>query len=405
MTVDRRTIRALYERCAIVLMGTVLLALGVEAIATAGVYAAKTTVGRAIRSRFLGRPTQLYDHYSSLPYYRSQSWTERYWQEHDAALGKRYSPYVLWRTSPFNGALVKVDENGIRYTPGVNCGPGARKIFVFGGSVMWGWGAPDWGTIPAYLQMYLQSASEQPVCVVNYAEHAYVSTQSIIELTRLLEAGNVPAMAIFYDGINDVLAARWSNRAMIHQAYDDIAERLEETRSPLQRWARQLNSVTVMAMALSRLHETDNVNTGSPGSGPSPDDLSRAVADAYLNDRRIVKALAEAYGFEYHSFWQPHILVGKKRLTREEQAMVAGGLEWVLELDRTLVELIEGTYHRVEEAAAGDAHLHYFGNLFDDRSDQIWTDTWGHVVPPANEITAQAIAQLLAGGDVTASSR
>lgn len=404
MMVDRRAIVRLYERCAVILLGTVLLAFGVEAIASAGMYAAKTTVGRAIRARFLGRPTLLYAYYRSLPYYASQSWTDRYWREHEAAGKKRYSPYVLWRTPRFKGDLLNVDENGIRFTPGVNCVPGARKVFMFGGSVMWGYGSPDWATIPAYFQKYLQSASAQPVCVVNYAEHAYVSTQNIIELTRLLEAGNVPAMVIFYDGVNDVLAAKMSSKAMIHQFYSDIAESLEGSRHPFETWIRQLNSVTVMRMAVSGLVDTGGVNPATPIPRMSADQLGQTVVDAYLNDRRIVQALAEAYGFDYHFFWQPNILLGQKRLTREEQAMVSGGLDWVFKLDPTLIDLFRGTYRRVQEAADRDEHLHYLGNIFDDRDDQIWIDTWGHVVPPANEVAAREMAHVVAQSSFAAST-
>jgi len=384
-----------YQRFAVILTSSLLLAAGIEAIARAGVNAARTPAGRAIRAGFLGRPTRLYTYYASLPYYTSQSWTSRYWEEHAAADRKRYSPYVLWRTRRFDGELLKVDDDGIRFTPDARCAPGARKVFVFGGSVMWGYGSPDRATIPAYLQKYLQPASDQPVCVVNYAEQAYVSTQNIIQLTRLLEAGNVPAMVIFYDGVNDVLAARWSGRPMIHQAYNEVAEGLERTGHPFEMWVSNLQVVALSRLALSGLLGTRDVNPATLVPNFGTDQLAQSVVDAYLNDRRIVKALAEAYGFEYHFFWQPNILLGQKRLTREEQEMVNGGLDWAMRFDRPLVDLFKGTYRRIQKAAARDEHLHYLGNIFDAHEEQVWMDTWAHILPPANAVVAKEIARVV----------
>ena len=48
-----------------------------------------------------------------------------------------------------------------------------------------GWGAPDWGTIPAYLQESLGELIEGPVCVVNKAEDGYVSAKMSPEWLEL----------------------------------------------------------------------------------------------------------------------------------------------------------------------------------------------------------------------------
>jgi hypothetical protein len=68
-------------------------------------------------------------------------------------------------------------------------------------------GAPDWGTIPAYLQEELEERFNGAVCVVNYGEDGFASTQEVILLLIELQRGNVPDAVIFYDGVNDVTAA------------------------------------------------------------------------------------------------------------------------------------------------------------------------------------------------------
>lgn len=52
---------------------------------------------------------------------------------------------------------------------------------------------------------------------MNYGENAYVSTQGLIHLILLLESGDVPDMVIFYDGVNDILAASQSWMPIVHQ--------------------------------------------------------------------------------------------------------------------------------------------------------------------------------------------
>jgi hypothetical protein len=144
-------------------------------------------------------------------YYSSQVWATDYWYEHSIAVEQgqstRYFPYIIWKRVPFDGKTIKINQDGIRSTPGSNCNPGSYKVFLFGGSSMWGWGAPDWGTIPAYLQSGLGAVIKKPVCTVNYGEIGNVSTQELIKLILQLQAGNFPDLVIFYDGVNDTQSA------------------------------------------------------------------------------------------------------------------------------------------------------------------------------------------------------
>ena len=88
---------------------------------------------------------------------------------------------------------------------------------------MWGYGSPDWGTIPAYLQARLNE-EDSNACVVNLADVAYNSTQEVIQLLLELQSGNVPDMVIFYDGVNDISSARITGEATQHLYFDQIDE-------------------------------------------------------------------------------------------------------------------------------------------------------------------------------------
>ena len=117
---------------------------------------------------------------------------------------------------------------------------------------MWGSGAPDWGTIAAYLQAGLESSWDEPVCVVNFGQSAYVSTQGAVELIMQLRSGNVPDRVLFYDGINDVIAAGESGQAGAHLNFDAVAARFERQEHPLVEWLTSFRSFELFTRLVSR---------------------------------------------------------------------------------------------------------------------------------------------------------
>jgi hypothetical protein len=301
----KQFIIVVYRNSAFLLLNILLIFVAIELIATVLMRVAKTSAVKRIVAGTTGRANDSITHYNSLSYYSHQKWSGQYWQEHKSLPRNNYHPYVIWRSPPFEGEMLKIDQNGIRQTPGVECTRGAKKLFLFGGSAMWGWGAPDWGTIPAYLHQHLQATSGKPICIVNFAENAYISTQNLIQLILLLEAGNVPDVVVFYDGVNEVFAANQSGRAMLHENYSDISARFEDAPNPLLKWFRQLNSFKLMHFVVRVMFTPTQTVYGYPPV--DIDRLSDSLIRSYLNNYDIVKALAEAYGFEYYWFWQPHI--------------------------------------------------------------------------------------------------
>src|SRR5262249_7059804 len=101
-----------------------------------------------VKARMIIRgPQVVRDARESSPYYQSQAWAALYWQEFHASRRQKYHPYVVWRRDAFSGHTVNIDGNGIRVTPGALCGSASYKVFVLGGSTVWGTGSPDWGTL------------------------------------------------------------------------------------------------------------------------------------------------------------------------------------------------------------------------------------------------------------------
>src|SRR5262245_25189757 len=371
-----RRIRHSYKALAAVVLNPRLIAAALELASRA-----LTDLRGASRSANQSAP----DPREKSSYYLGKTWAPQYWREFKLSRKTQYLSYVVWRRAPFTGATINIDDGGIRRTPGAVCGGGSYKVFVFGGSPVWGTGSPDWGTIPAYLQAALAKRESRPVCVVNFGESAYVSTQSVIMLLTRLQAGDVPDLALFYDGPNDVFTAFQSGRTAVHENFDRIARMFERhgeagsnplaewlDRSALFRVSRSLvNSLAPAPPPRLLTYEAMGIDRGA---------LTEAVVRTYLDNYNVVDALAHQYGFTYAFFWPPHISAGKKPLMKEEEALKR-------ELDPALAKLYASVYHAMDSPVLRHENLHSLSSIFDGHDSLIWIDD-SHVTPLGNELIA-----------------
>jgi lysophospholipase L1-like esterase len=95
------------------------------------------------------------------------------------------------------------------------------RIYMFGASTLFGLGARDAHTIPAYLGREIGEKTRCAVEVKNFGQVGYVTTQDVIALLRHLHRGDVPGLAIFYGGANEVYSAIGSGDAGIPQNEDN----------------------------------------------------------------------------------------------------------------------------------------------------------------------------------------
>lgn len=328
-----------------------------------------------------------------LPYYLERDWSREYWREYHFIAENliKYEPFTVWRAAAYRGKTINISEEGLRETPGASCSDGAFIVFAFGGSTMWGTGVPDWGTVPAYLQREIPAPPARPVCVVNYGEQGYVSTQSVIQLLLALQRGRIPDLALFYSGSNDVFAAYQSARAGVHQNLSQVAAKLEDRDevSPVLRLLAASRTFTLVR----RL--TDRQGFGSlpflPRNRPAPPgDLAASVAEVYLANHEVVGALAARFGFDFVFFWQPNLLTERKPLTREEASI----RDVALGVYPGLVELLASTRERIDSAARERPNLHNIDRVFEQETSLVYVDPW-HVTMEGNEILARAMLRAL----------
>lgn len=160
-------------------------------------------------------------------------------------------------------------------------------VFLFGGSSVFGTGQRDDHTIAS--ELVRQSAARGlRLRVVNRGVSGFVNWQEAAWLRRLVEAGDVPDLAVFLDGGNEGALA-WDR---IRDGYVDPGDRMTLAVSDEERTARAAHAE----------------RTGwRPPRDPGRlwvELVSSQYRDGVLESRR----LAAANGFEVVHFWQPQLM-------------------------------------------------------------------------------------------------
>jgi lysophospholipase L1-like esterase len=284
-------------------------------------------------------------------------------------------------------------------TPGADCSAKSFKVFTFGESTMWGTGSPNWGTIPANLQKGLEKLRQGPVCVMNFAESAYVSTQDVIMLLVQLRSGNVPDLVLFYSIGGDIAAAYQSGRAGVPANLDQIAARFER-RQERSAFVDQLRSTYAYSLIDQLIGKLTIANPQQKEPTPSElvtyesmgidvSKLSDLIMQDYLGNYKIVSALAQKYGFKYFFFAPPIVSLGNKPLTPEEQEM-----KYRLESDVALYKLFTAVYQTIERESSKYQNLYSMVHIFDRYDSLIWIDE-GHVTPIGNQVIAERMLDVI----------
>lgn len=325
---------------------------------------------------------------TQLPYYANQAWSEQYWQEF-GSIERSYQPHTIWRRSEFNGTHIKVNENGLRATPHSDCASATKTVFMFGGSAMWGEGAPDTRTIPSYLLQEIERKTGGSACVINFAESAWTSTQSLIALIAEIQKEHIPDLVIFYDGVNDANVVFTSGKRFTHANLSEFATRLEGTALPLHTRIMRNSQVSRL---LYTYFQDQKQDSGQPALvfDKEATTLNEYITTTYVQNYQIVDALADQYGFAYAFFWQPVIGYGEKVLTPDENTMLHNAKAIRVKLNEETYDrmhFIHSVYDTIAPVLAPLEHVYNLSHLFDDQKKSVYID-FVHVTPVANQIVA-----------------
>jgi hypothetical protein len=280
-----------------------------------------------------------------------------------------FQPFTHFRARDYSGKYVNC-RNGIRsigkelpWPPR----PEDLAVFVFGGSTAFGHSA-DHQTIAAYLQGALERV-RGGVAVYNFGCVFYYSTQERILFEQLLQAGHVPRVAVFIDGLNDCGHAKSEVMG---------AERFQQSFDDKRRWP-----MPPVVKAFRALTGADR----PPAENYSYTDRDvERVLDRYLANKKLIEGMARAYEVSPVFVWQP---VPTYKLESEHYPFTKE------QLGRTA--LTRDAYPRMAERAArtdmGPGFL-WLADLQVGFKEPVYVDQV-HYSPAFSKAIAEAIARFL----------
>jgi lysophospholipase L1-like esterase len=380
-----RFLIALWHVAGLLLLAVVVVEFGVDGW---------RRLNRRLRYR---RPTRP-DRSATSDAYAGADWSVAYFDEFNRKIRVDWKPYVEWWQRPFRGTYLRLDQRGLRPTPGEDVADErAVQILCFGGSTMMGMGARDDHTIPAVLARRLEELGHC-VAVTNYGQLGHNSTQEVITLQQLLKAGQPIDIAVFYDGINEMACAEQTGHA--DRLFNEVRRHAEfNLLHPDRR--RDLILAALMEAAPRTLRRLRSL-TGLALRGPLPvgnadlahvdiPRLAREVIAVYAFNLHVVRLLAGEYGFRPLFFWQP--VITTKRLKTPDE------VRWTNDYTRNparrqdLYTAVVAERRRCRVLEAPDAVD--LSALFDDWTDPVYIDLY-HLSEAGNAAVAEAMLPILA---------
>lgn len=386
---------------------TIFALIGVSAVALLAAEAAGRAAA-AIDARYFDPPANRTlvddDVRSRLPAYEGVDYHPRQLlaevRKSDRAV---YQPYTMWRRRAYQGTYTTIDVEGIRRTTGNSQSDDSIQVWMFGGSAVWGVGAPDHETIPSRLASLLNREFGIDATVRNLGERGFVSTQEVIYLMRELQSGLRPDVVIFYDGVNDAAAVSlWPEFPGAHVSFDTVRDRFEMDMDggSFGSFLRSTGFYAASRIVLDRLEadpfERDGIiiySASDTGSTPNYRWLAERGIDVWLFNARVVGSMARTYGFMPLVLFQPGLWSSGKPLDPSEESLLASEMEFA---GLMTLMTVRSEMHSVleERSSKGDAPewVVNLNDLFSETQDPVYID-YVHVSEKGNRIAARRIAE------------
>ncbi len=325
------------------------------------------------------------DHRGTSPAYANYKDHKEFWEEQGKLQSVNFHPYYHWKQPRYAGKYINIDAAGVRKTvrdPDVVVG---KKIFMFGGSTLWGHGSPDEGTIPSIVQSLLGDAYD----VYNYGEDGFVSSQELNYLLHQLALDNVPDVVIFYDGVNDGYAGAYSPAI----PRDPQNLRMDYLNKSEYGFVQLIANSNYNKLAKYIVRKVRGGKIGSEEWDklvePNIEKNAKDVVKLYEAHIKQVQALAKEYGFKAYFFWQPNLFsLTKKMLPHAEDEVRSASPVMVKSQHQVYLEAKEKFSNREKEK------IFFLGNIFDDVEQPIYFD-WCHISPEGNRLIAEKMMSII----------
>lgn len=284
------------------------------------------------------------------------------------ANGFDYQPWLGFSAKSYQGKYLHI--NGlIRATiPDATIDTNRTEpilIYFLGGSTMFGFNVADQETIPSYfVSNYLKKKFKAPIKVVNYAIPAYYSYHELVLMTQLMFDGKRPDLVVFFDGLNDFIAAQ---------------------ASPFKKPLANYRMAQAFSMDIRRgnpLYQDsmDFVFQNSPGS--SIQALSDSMYQNYISTISSIEKIAATYHAVPYFFVQP---VPYFNYPHQKNDPICSKLDY---------PQYQYIYPKLEQESLHRNNLFFFGNLLATEKGINYVDKF-HYAPRINEKIAVAMLEKL----------
>ncbi len=170
--------------------------------------------------------------------------------------------------------------------------PDYTNIFVFGGSTTFGYGVTDQETIPSYLQEILTSKYQTKIRVYNFGRGGYISVQERILFEKLIQAGIIPRVAVFIDGLNDLGYG------------DDDPPHTRELTKFMDKGEKPPFTNCVMQMPIFKLLSGHSENVAKRETRAPAQKIGNAIR-RYETNRELIQTISDRFGVYPLFVWQP----------------------------------------------------------------------------------------------------
>ena len=308
-----------------------------------------------------------------LSVYKDDPWAPKHFKEFNN-LKSEYRDFVVWRRLKFDGETIHIDEDGYRRHGNREGGPAQASIWLFGGSTMWGTGARDDETIPAYLEKITSRRT------FNLGESGYVAHQSLNLLMKLFIEGGRPGDVVFYDGVNDIETKCRSSGNFFATVLDTYVRQAIREKS-----LEYLNIERVILPLRAFIAKL--VQRGGSDAPVFDCHLDEKKADliakTMVADWAVAKALSVAHGARFTAVLQPVAYIGKPNTSYLPD--VANN-----EMLRKQYEVV---YPKIK-AELAKANIDYIDlTAAFDGKEMLYID-FCHVIPKGNRMIASALSPM-----------
>lgn len=288
-----------------------------------------------------------------------------------------YAPFVGWQRDALTSQTVNIDADGLRqHRLGRDNLPNSATVGFFGGSLIWGTGAADDGTVPALFDQMTDRFE-----VINYGQGGWTSRQSLALLINLIREDRMPDVVVFYGGAAntvDVACNLSYGDGLSNHRRGPLFDRLvadSANQSYLYR-----NFWAPLADTLRRV-----AGRAKPGSDRvCHEDQHRvaAIAEALMRDWEMAKLLTEQHGGHFFAFLAPVAGIGAPRLD-------------YLTLDRDRLAQFPPVYGEIRDLMA-ERTAGWSWDLTDafDGDEYIYVD-YAHVTSTGNALIAERMRQVI----------